>query len=145
MLAGVIYQSSAVVPFGERELDELEQFAATHNAVHGISGYLFFERGKFIQYFEGEQADVDQLLENIRRDTRHEIGLVFFDHDLEERRFPTWQMKHITADQLIPLEHLLAQHLEWLGTLPPRFQSGKPVWRMVDRLSQLQYRMAAVN
>ena len=68
-----IYISEAKRPFTVPEIDELGVRAASFNADVDITGYLYFHRDRFVQFLEGPTAGLDQVLDRIRADERHEI------------------------------------------------------------------------
>lgn len=142
MLKAVLYQSEALVHFDDSTLGELTVASSARNREFLITGYLFLNNMRFVQYFEGPPAHVDQLLGNICNDKRHEVRMTLVEESIAERRFPSWNMRLVTADGIMSMEDLLQQHLEFLGTLPPKHRQSASPWQMVDKLSQLQSRLS---
>ena len=87
MKKAVIYISKATTAFDEAAIASLTELAAKENRKHKISGYLFFSKNKFLQYIEGEQTVLDQLIQNISKDNRHQIINLIEDNTLKHYRF----------------------------------------------------------
>ncbi|MCA8988664.1 MAG: BLUF domain-containing protein [Planctomycetaceae bacterium] len=88
----VIYASAATRPFTREELFELLEDSRLKNSQHGLSGMLLYHGGAFLQVIEGEEADVEQLYEKIKRDERHENVRLIARFPIEERCFGDWKM-----------------------------------------------------
>ena len=92
----LVYSSEAT---GEMERADLELMlgeSRIRNAKRDITGVLVFVDGVFLQVLEGEKDDVDDLMESIRRDTRHCNIKVFHEEEIERRAFPTWRMAYLS-------------------------------------------------
>jgi hypothetical protein len=93
-MKAILYISEAKVAFSPDDLNELAVSSGIKNDRLGITGYLYFEKGLFLQYIEGEGESLDLLYHTIASDTRHRVT-GFITEDLDERRFPNWSMKNI--------------------------------------------------
>ena len=155
-MRGVVYVSEALVYFDNMALESLAAQAAALNFDRGITGYLYFEKDRFVQYIEGDDDTIEELMEVISRDKRHRVLHTVVEHDLEERRFPSWHMRQLHRKELldVKLEHLLTDYLVYLDSkvhaeddsmndddLEPKHPSL--VWGMVNRLSDLRGRLGA--
>ena len=139
-MIGLVYSSREQVSFDEGSLLELAKSAAQCNAEVGITGYLYYDKGNFTQYIEGEREAIDRLTESLQRDSRHSI-LASFDEGIQERRFSDWSMQLLHRNQLvqIKLEHILTDHLKFIGRLPSlQDKDVNPMWRMVDAIAVSQ-------
>ena len=87
-MRGVVYVSEALVYFDKMALESLAAEAAALNFDRGITGYLYFEKDRFVQYIEGDDDTVDELMEVIGRDARHRVLHSVVEDDLGERRYP---------------------------------------------------------
>ncbi len=67
------------------------------NASHGITGVLSYGYGHYLHVIEGEEAQVSNLIKNIRKDTRHQNITEILDADTDKRLFSDWSMN------LVPL------------------------------------------
>ena len=62
------------------------------NQTHDVTGFLFYIERHFIQCIEGAQADIGQLVDNIRADARNTAFSILFDRDVPTRAFIDWAM-----------------------------------------------------
>lgn len=82
--------------------------ARTENSNHGITGVLLFDGLNFTQYFEGEEADVDRLLDNILRDKRHKNIVTVLSGKLDARLYDDWGMGYVDiTNQDIDINHCI--------------------------------------
>lgn len=89
----LIYLSNATVNYDAEHLSALEQLAVEQNRIHGITGILNFSEGRFMQYIEGPEEVLNQLMRNISNDRTHNVThLVKFD-PREDRLFPNWALR----------------------------------------------------
>ena len=147
-MRGVVYVSEALVYFDKMALESLAAEAAALNFDRGITGYLYFEKDRFVQYIEGDDDTVDELMEVIGRDTRHRVLHSVVEDDLGERRFPSWHMRQLRRKELmeVKLEHLLTEYLVYLDTRDKERSESRCrslVWGMVNRLSDLRGTLGA--
>lgn len=91
-LRRLAYTSQATHPFSRRELLDLLHDARGFNAVDGITGLLIHSHGRFLQVLEGEAASLDDLLDRLRRDPRHNQPEVILDEMVDQRVFEGWAM-----------------------------------------------------
>ncbi len=140
MFAAFIYVSRAGREFLPADLTELAQFAEEKNARIGVTGYLFFNRGHFLQYIEGDPTSLDGLIESLSRDSRHTIRASAREDALSHRRFPHWHMRWLVRTDLaeIQTEHLVADQLQLVQECDGGSTSWqRSVWRMADTLARL--------
>ncbi len=88
----VIYTSQATSPMSENEIIEMLKQAQKNNNEHGITGVLIFFLGRFVQYIEGEDQEVAQLVQNIQNDIRNTQLVILEDSQVDTRNFPDWSM-----------------------------------------------------
>ena len=102
-----VYLSVVVAPFSEMELEKLESHAAVRNRERGITGYLCSFDEAFIQYLEGTECDVLELVHLISKDRRHKIVNSIVLERVQGRKFLDWSMKRIRNTDLVEsqLEH----------------------------------------
>lgn len=139
-MKGIVYSSQAEVAFDGALLKELESHAARRNAELGVTGYLYFEEGRFFQYIEGRDQVVTEMMSRIQADYRHTVRQVIHDDHLLDRRFPSWSMKVLESRQFIGLESLLQSHLEFMRQLNRGDDASQSaiVWRMIQRISDVR-------
>jgi hypothetical protein len=64
-----------------------------HNQLRGITGFLLYHRGEFVQLLEGERDTVRQVyFDYIVRDPRHTNVNLCWDFEIEQRSFRDWSM-----------------------------------------------------
>lgn len=100
-LYALLYVSQATRPMSASELNDLLEKARESNRAQGITGFLLYFNGSFMQIIEGQRARVQALLERIRRDARHHGLRIVFEGGIHQRAFVGWSMgfrdmEHIT-------------------------------------------------
>ena len=95
-MKAILYLSAASRDITNEELKDIQSKAAKKNKALGISGYLYFDGKKFLQYIEGEEEKLLPLVKIIREDPRHTF-LSETVENIEEARFPDWAMKNIQS------------------------------------------------
>jgi hypothetical protein len=91
-LVCAVYVSSAHKALDDEELLELLRVARLNNERHNITGMLLYRDGNFLQVLEGPAAEVDELIDTIKRDTRHHGVILMSRRGVQERQFAEWQM-----------------------------------------------------
>ena len=86
------YISSASHLMNKEELEAIHQTAAQKNRGIGVTGFLFYSNGSFLQFLEGEEAQVQALVQRIRLDPRHTGFLEVDSGEQAGRLFPDWTM-----------------------------------------------------
>ena len=95
-MKAILYLSAASRDITNEELKDIQSRAAKKNKALGISGYLYFDGTKFLQYIEGEEEKLLPLVKIIREDPRHTF-LCETVENIETARFPDWAMKNIQS------------------------------------------------
>ncbi|WP_311276037.1 BLUF domain-containing protein [Methylobacterium sp. WCS2018Hpa-22] len=79
--------------------------ARARNARLQVTGALIATDARFAQILEGSQAAIDELMDSIRRDRRHEHVDVVQDRQTAKREFSIWSMAYsgrsVFAESLI--------------------------------------------
>ena len=88
----VIYVSKAADTFDENEMLKILNTARKVNAEQGITGFLIFNNGYFMQMLEGRKELVDDLLEKITKDKRHSDVRIILRTENQLRLFDQWSM-----------------------------------------------------
>ncbi|PHN04562.1 BLUF domain-containing protein [Flavilitoribacter nigricans] len=142
-LSGLVYTSNALISFDAKKLEELAEQAAKKNRSMQITGYLYYENKKFLQYIEGPPEQLEALMESIEQDPRHEIVYVLQTDDVEERRFPDWDMQWLSKPMVVSIrmENILASFISMIKneTVQPSEENFNKVWDMVDRISRFKH------
>ncbi len=98
----VMYLSRARPGLDPRDVERLSHRSARNNATRGITGMLVCWNGHFLQSLEGEVTAVQDLLDRIRADPRHEGLVVVGAGVLPKRRFDPWSMRVVDFRSPIP-------------------------------------------
>jgi hypothetical protein len=98
-LCAVAYLSSATRLIEQSEIEGLLANIRPKNAAAGITGMLIYCDGKFMQYIEGPNDKIAQLLEIIKKDTRHNDIVKLFEEPIETREFADWSMAYRTMEK----------------------------------------------
>jgi hypothetical protein len=93
----IAYTSLAALDLDERQLREIYDSARNLNGLDGISGLLIFNGTHFLQWIEGPPAAIDDLVERLRRDPRHDALEVRDERYSDERLFGHWAMELVQA------------------------------------------------
>ena len=90
----LVYVSSATSRLEVDELKAIERVAIRNNGELHVTGLLTYCDGKFMQFLEGEQADVEEIFAKIVGDGRHHSIDVIRQGVIPKRQFKDWQMKY---------------------------------------------------
>ena len=102
----LIYISDATIQFSDEELHELLEKARRNNHTLGITGLMIYAGGKFFQVLEGDPEQVQNLMEKIEQDPRHN-KIVVMSTDLGvKRHFGQWAMGFKKPDATTVAQHL---------------------------------------
>lgn len=88
----IVYISGETARLGRPDLDTLLEQSRERNQQLGITGLLLYHHGNFMQILEGEETDIRQVFESIRRDPRHYRVSTVLDEPISQRDFPGWSM-----------------------------------------------------
>jgi hypothetical protein len=82
------------------EIIEIGRISSVNNRKVDVTGVLICAGDYFFQILEGEETIVDQLLEKISHDHRHnEITILSSEYECEERLFSDWDMKTVAITE----------------------------------------------
>ena len=135
-LTGIVYASKAKKHFDEEALDVLVEKATANNLKFGITGFLFFKKNHFLQYIEGEDEEVNELMERINHDPDHDVKFISKQPNLRRKKFQLWSMvliKNITME-LVLMDYLIA--ISSSATISD--EKYQNIWRMVDKVTSKQ-------
>ena len=92
-LVSLLYQSRATIDFNQDLLDTLVQGARIRNHERDVTGALYFETGRFMQWLEGPAPMVSRLFGEIGQDRRHtDVEVLSFGHTTQ-RVFADWNLR----------------------------------------------------
>lgn len=73
-------------------LEEITSISQKHNTAKGITGMLLGIENKYLQYLEGDEKEVRELMENIKKDPRHKMVTQWVQGFTKNRVFSEWSM-----------------------------------------------------
>jgi len=136
-MKSVLYISEALNSFTAQELKELS-LSSVQNS-NGISGYLYYKDKHFLQYVEGDEQHIDELIKTIKLDPRHRLIMAIEENNLEERRFPDWGMKSIVevmfSNSVVETTIIKTLTLFKDNNLTLSASSKSQLFRLMDELS----------
>lgn len=94
MLSQYLYISTAPT-LPREEVDAILSTSARNNPARGITGLLLFNGRNFLQLIEGEEGQVNALMETITADPRHSGVSVLDRRGIGQRACPDWAMKRV--------------------------------------------------
>lgn len=83
------------------EMDSMLFQIREKNKRLAITGLLLLIQGKFVQYIEGPEDQIDRVYEKIKTDPRHNELLLLDDGEIEERQFKDWSMAFKRIDDQV--------------------------------------------
>lgn len=98
MIFSLLYISSVSPKLTLQDIPSILEHAKANNIKHGISGFLLFKSGSFIQLLEGNQQDVMQTYQRIRADARHNHAIILLKENIEKRNFSDYHSAFNTFD-----------------------------------------------
>lgn len=144
MVFGLAYSSRAQCNFQDEDLLCLADAAAAKNEQLGVTGYLYFRQGLFLQYLEGTREAVETLMAKIALDVRHEILATIPLPEVPERIFPHWYMRFLGSE--LPaapgptLEDELRFILETTSQAPDEVEEIAPaIFHVTRRIASLDW------
>ncbi len=134
-----IYISKATMPITDILIKNILKKSRMHNLKRGISGYLYYEDGYFLQYIESDKPHtINELISVLEKDQRHQIINCFKTSKTGNKLFLDWSMGEIDKNQLINLnlEQQIMNYMKWLKSLDQSIDvNSSKIWSMVDLLS----------
>ena len=132
MLRRIVYTSCSTHPFSKRALLDLLHEARGFNDIDDITGFLMHDDGHFLQIAEGPPTEVENLIQRLRRDPRHDQFEIHEDVQTETRLFSAWSMGF--GDLSDPA-------LAFLPGISSRADQDERLSKLIDRLPTLAERL----
>jgi len=92
-LKSLTYTSLASLDLDAEDLEAIHRSAREANALEGITGLLIFNGTHFLQIVEGAPQAIDELVERLRRDPRHNGFEIRDERAIDHRSFADWSME----------------------------------------------------
>lgn len=125
MLIRIFYVSEISPGCTEVDIQVLLGQARVRNRRLDITGMLAKSDGHFCHVLEGRPAAVDQVMDRIRRDTRHTRIRVLLEQPCDKRLFEGWALGLVIRDDMAAE----MRHLHLMGAL-----AGVPMQEVIHRL-----------
>jgi len=96
MLQSLIYVSHSLIapPDRAREVEAIVSGSILRNERLRVRGALVFTERYFAQILEGPGSSIDELMESIARDPRHERMMVIEYRPVDGYQFPEWNLAY---------------------------------------------------
>ncbi|QIQ87479.1 BLUF domain-containing protein [Erythrobacter sp.] len=107
----IIYQSVASEALGPDDVFRIVYCAKRSNETVGLSGFLIYSSGCFLQLLEGPHLELRRTFGAICRDRRHRDVRVLSDRPIVTRLFPDWHMRRIEQWDETRARRFLAEKL----------------------------------
>ena len=95
----LIYSSVRNVNCTDEEIQKILNSCERHNPGKSITGVLVHSKNYFLQFLEGDEAELMALYNHIKKDSRHSKVILLNKGTIEERMFPSWHMGYKDADK----------------------------------------------
>lgn len=102
------FEASTQTQTAEPEVRRILQESQRNNPQRGLVGALYFGDGCFFQCLEGDEAEIDRLLDGLHRDARHRDLKVLRRTPIKQTSFARWTMKYVPVAGDVQL--LLRKH-----------------------------------
>jgi hypothetical protein len=89
------YISIRTTELDDKVLDQIIELANHMNEIHDITGQLLSCEYFIVQTIEGERSKVEQLFDNIKRDTRHIQVEAIDRREIDARTYITWMARKV--------------------------------------------------
>ena len=110
----IVYTSRSLIAPADNE-SELHQIVAQskrNNVANDLTGVMFKQRQRFLQFLEGERSAVRHTFERIQKDPRHTQIEILFDSEIRQRGCPDWAMDAFDIPEDVDIS---SQHLKRLS------------------------------
>ncbi|TAK44948.1 MAG: BLUF domain-containing protein [Betaproteobacteria bacterium] len=131
MLVRLLYASRSAKPVEHDVVESILAQSRRHNPELGVTGILCQSGELFMQVLEGGRAAVNQLYNQIVRDTRHRDVVILHYEEITERRFAAWTMGQVNLAKVN--RSTLLKYSE-TAELDPYAVSGKVALALLDEL-----------
>jgi hypothetical protein len=135
-LTSVTYTSLARIDLQASDLENIHQTARELNAIDGVTGLLVFNGTHFLQIIEGADGAIEDLIDRLRRDPRHNGFEIRDRRKVEERSFPEWSMELVRVN---------ASYFHARDTIVERLPDSVPeviqarLFRMTELISTIDF------
>lgn len=94
----LVYVSTASDDLKVEDVGHILDVSQSNNYERFITGFLAHNGRHFMQAIEGEEGEVRELYDQIRRDDRHSGLVQIVGENITQRAFPNWSMNYYRVD-----------------------------------------------
>ena len=138
-LIAYISQAAHTHPIVDRDIVDIIETAKAKNPRFCVTGVLFYDQGLFLQVIEGTKVHLEQLMKNIKKDSRHHNVKTLVDETVERRGFSDWNMDFfdLSSDRNFEPEKLTKLADDFRVNLVPRGDTFVKFYKTILEQSQL--------
>ncbi|MEO1109999.1 MAG: BLUF domain-containing protein [Pseudomonadota bacterium] len=123
-LSGILYYSFARDGISDEALQNIVTRARARNSALSVTGQLHFENRLFLQWLEGEKAELNKIWDIVSADPQHSSLSLVFQGEIPKRYFPKWKMAHTNRKDALLLHYLQKRGLSVVRV----FRRAEAVW-----------------
>ena len=97
-LRAIGYVSQAIQPWNRATVDDIVERAGAFNRMAGVTGVLFFDGARYLQYVEGPEDGVEVVYSRIQSSPLHSDVMELARGTIGRRLMPYWSMRWLIAD-----------------------------------------------
>ncbi len=97
MIYSLVYVSSTSEVLKEAGIKKVFDYSTRWNIDHGISGFLVYKGGNFIQLLEGDEKMIKPLFKRILKDERHLNVTIILREQIPQRSFDGYECGFFTS------------------------------------------------
>lgn len=94
MIHQLLYISFASGPVRKLMIKEILAKASVNNPKLEVTGILICNSNIFMQLLEGKKENVEEVMERIKADSRHDQITIVYEGENTDRLFPNWSMAY---------------------------------------------------
>ena len=98
-LSYLVYSSVRNANCTDEEIQKILNSCERNNPSKSVTGVLVHSQNYFLQFLEGEETELMNLLNHIKKDSRHSKVILLNKGEIKERMFPSWHMGYKDADK----------------------------------------------
>ena len=135
-LTSITYTSLARLDLQTSDLEAIHRTALEQNALDGVTGLLVFNGTHFLQIIEGSEEAIEDLVDRLRKDPRHNGFEIRDRRKVDTRSFPDWSMELVRVN---------ASYFEARDTMADRLPDTVPeairarLLRMTELISTIEF------
>jgi|GEM_PF-1849939 len=100
VLYNVFHTAPAVRAFSGDELCSISEELAIRNAKLNVTGILHYQDREFFQILEGEKTAIDEILQLVDNDIRHDKFHTIWYGKLTQRAYSNWGLSKMMATEI---------------------------------------------